>query len=397
MEVYDLFQSQLRAVDAPLVYAQPQHEIIVHFPVTLGTGDTVLFKGYRVQHNNFRGPYKGGLRFDAVCSLDECKALAGWMTIKCALARLPFGGGKGGIKFDPRAYDPDDVVRIARAFCAAIHHYIGSDRDIPAPDVGTNSAIMDAMTKEYNAKSHRRDYGVFTGKSVALGGSQGREDATGMGVKLCIEQYAQSAGMDLKGKTYAVQGFGNVGSAVARLLAPLGMVCVGVGDHTGYLRSTEGFNVHRLADHVKSERGVQGYDNGVECSKDDFFALECDFLIPAALELQLTREIAERVQCKVVVEAANGPTTWDADGVLFERGIPVLPDVLCNSGGVIVSYFEWCQNQQHVAWSAEKVQSLLTERMVEMFKQVSSVSQQRACSYRTAAFHVAMENLAAYA
>lgn len=254
-------------------------------------------KGYRVQHNNFCGPFKGGLRFHEIVYLDECKALAGWMTIKCALQNLPFGGAKGGIKFDPRAYVPMDVEKIAFAFCKAIRPYIGSHIDIPAPDVGTNARIMDIMTDAYNDSLRERDSAVFTGKSVVRGGSEGRAAATGMGVFLNIREYANAKGIDLKGATYIVQGFGNVGSHTAALLAPLGMVCVGIGDHTGYIACEEGFNVHRVGDYVKAHGGVQGYANGVVVDgKDDFFAIECDFVIPAALELQIDDTTATRIR-----------------------------------------------------------------------------------------------------
>tara|TARA_B100000482_G_scaffold187852_1_gene166999 strand:- start:669 stop:1892 length:1224 start_codon:yes stop_codon:yes gene_type:complete len=397
-EVYDLFQSQLKSANAPEEYLQPQNEIIVHFPVTLSSGDRHIFKGYRVQHNNFRGPYKGGLRFDKVVQLDECKALAGWMTIKCALQKLPFGGAKGGIKFNPREYAKKDLIKIARGFCAAIHHYIGSDEDIPAPDVGSNSEIMDAMTKEYNSKSTKRDYGVFTGKSISFGGSQGRESATGMGVKICLEIYAQKKEINLHGKTYILQGFGNVGSAIAQLLSPMGLVCVGVGDHTGYMYSEEGFNIHRLYEHVKKHRGVTGYDHGLSCDKTEFFSKKCNFIIPAALEMQIDEDVAKSVssECIAILEAANGPTNLDADAIFEERLIDVIPDVLCNSGGVVVSYYEWLQNRAYETWPLKKVDYLLTERMKETFNEVDYFSKTNNVTYRKAAFQLAINSLNAY-
>lgn len=346
---------------------QPMREIIVHFQCRLNDGKLHTFKGYRVQHNNLLGPYKGGLRFDGIVHLDECKALAAWMTIKCALQHLPFGGAKGGIKFNPREHIPEDVRRISVGFCEAIHSYIGSQTDIPAPDVGTNSQIMDWMTAAYNRKSIARDMGVFTGKSVQMSGSEGRASATGRGVMICMREYAKMHALNLTGTTFIVQGFGNVGSYAAQLLTMLGMVCVGVGDHTAYLECSEGFNVYKLSEYVKSNRCIQGYGTGDEISKAEFFALKCDFVIPAALELQVTADIAETMQCRAVLKVANGPTTHDADAVLARRGIDIVPDVLCNSGGVVVSYLEWLQNKHHEMWSADRVEQFLDERMTTTY------------------------------
>ena len=238
---------------------------------------------------------------------------------------------------------------------------------------------------------------MFTGKSVDFGGSEGRADATGMGVRVCIEEYAKRQKLNLQGRTYIVQGFGNVGAAVARLLSPLGLVCVGVGDHTGYLTTTEGFNVHRLCEYAREHRGVHGYDHGEECTCEEFFGVECDFVIPAALELQITDTIAESMKCTAIFEAANGPTMYSADQILERRNIPVIPDVLCNSGGVVVSFYEWLQNRSFEHWTLEKVQKMLQERMVNVFAKVVDRSDFLGCSYRKAAYHIAMENIAAYA
>ena len=245
-----LFHSQLSCVegDTAELLKQPMNEIIVHFPVVIN-GKQRIIKGYRVQHSNILGPFKGGLRFHEIVHLDECKALAGWMTIKCALQHIPFGGGKGGIKFDPKSVTEEELKHISKAFTNAIRPYIGSSLDIPAPDVGTNSKIMDWMTAEYNKSNSVKDLAVFTGKSVPCGGSLGRTSATGKGVVICIQEWAKKRNIDLAGKTYIIQGFGNVGSYTAKLLAPLGMVCVGVGDHTGYIMSEEGFNIHKLAEY----------------------------------------------------------------------------------------------------------------------------------------------------
>lgn len=404
--LYTLFQKQLSLVENQMltheesetvkILKQPMNEIIVNFPVKLENGETVVLKGYRIQHNNFRGAFKGGLRFHEIVNLDECKALAGWMTIKCALQELPYGGGKGGIKFNSRDYSKEDLERISREFCNAIHNYIGSDIDIPAPDVGTNSQIMDWMTSEYNIKSAKRDMAVFTGKSVKYGGSHGRSAATGQGVTICIREYAKWKNIDLKGKTYVLQGFGNVGSYTAQLLNTLGMVCVGVGDYSGYLTSTEGFNIHKLSDHAKAHGCIGEYESGLKVSKEEFFQKECEFMIPAALELQITSEIANSLKCKTIVEAANGPTTHDADDVLKQKNIDILPDVLCNSGGVVVSYYEWLQNLRYETWSKEYIEKQLDERMVSTFSKVVSYSETKKCSLREACYVISVENLAGY-
>ena len=401
--LHTLFHSQLDAVDRVLdpdrsktvqVLMEPKNEIIVHFHTTLTDGTTLRLKGYRVQHNNARGPFKGGLRFHEIVHLDECKALAAWMTIKCALQGLPFGGAKGGIKFDPSKYGDEDLKRIAQAFCSAIYNYIGSDVDIPAPDVGTSSKIMDWMTARYNERSPKRDMAVFTGKSVECGGSAGRSSATGRGVMVCVKEYAKWKGMRLEGKTFLLQGFGNVGSYAAMLLSTLGMVCIGVGDHTDYLVSEEGFNLHRLNEHVKAKRCIHGYTHGSSVDKATFFATTCDFLIPAALELQITDDIAQTVQCKAIFEAANGPTTHAADQILASRGIDVVPDVLCNSGGVVVSYYEWIQNMRYEQWTAREIEHQLDERMKQTFARVvDAMRNNNGLSMRTAAFKLAVEKL----
>lgn len=397
--VYELFQSQLEAVNAPKEYLQPQNEIIVNFSVLLESGQKKMFKGYRVQHNNYRGPFKGGLRFDNIVHLNECKALAGWMTIKCALQSLPFGGGKGGIKFDPKSFSQGDIIRISRAFCSAIHNYIGSDRDIPAPDVGSNSVLMDEMTKEYNLKSTKRDYGVFTGKTTSFGGSHGRELATGMGVKICLEKLAEKRNIVLKGKTYIVQGFGNVGCAIANLLCSIGLVCIGAGDHTGYIQNYKGIDIEELTQYTKKYGGVYGFNEYTDCTRETFFSIPADFVIPAALEMQIDDEIALAIdsKCIAVLEAANGPTTIEGDRILRSRNIDVIPDVLCNSGGVVVSYYEWLQNRSYNTWSVDKVNESLRQRMEHTFDQVYCYSQENACSLRNSAFYIALQNLKAYA
>lgn len=400
--LYDLYQQQLKSVmkytqdDMAVTFEilkQPKQEIIVNFPCKLKNGETVIMKGYRVQHNDLLGPFKGGLRFDEIVHLDECKALAAWMTIKCSLQELPFGGAKGGIKFNPRQYTQEDVKTISMNFCDAIHQYIGSSFDIPAPDVGTNSQIMDWMTHAYNKKRVERDMAVFTGKSIEYNGSLGRNAATGKGVMICVREYAKLHDIALKGKTFIVQGFGNVGSFTAQLLTLLGMVCVGVGDHTGYMVCTEGFNIHKLSEYVKAEKHIHGYESGECVTKDEFFAIQCDFVIPAALELQITSEIASKMQCRAIFEAANGPVDTDADNILASKRIDVVPDVLCNSGGVVVSYMEWLQNCRHESWSEEKVDQLLDEKMKAAFSRVYKKSFSLGCTPREAAYLLSVSRI----
>ena len=402
-----LFQNQLDSISKFVesnsdkrntlnILKQPMNEIIVNFPVKLKSGEIEIFKGYRVQHNNFRGPFKGGLRFHEIVYLDECKALAGWMTLKCSLQELPFGGGKGGIKFNPRDYESQDLENISKSFCNAIHSYIGSEVDIPAPDIGTNSVIMDWMVSKYNERSVRRDMAVFTGKSVCCGGSKGRHEATGQGVAICIREYAKFKNISLKGRTYILQGFGNVGSCTAQILNSLGMVCVGVGDHTGYYTCKEGFNIHKLKEYVNEKKCVKDYEAGELKTKEEFFKTTCDFVIPAALELQITRETVENLDCMAIIEAANGPVTDDADMLLGQKNIDVVPDVLCNSGGVIVSYYEWLQNLRYEYWNEEKIKNDLDERMTNTFLKVVELSKANECSLRQACFIIALDNLSCY-
>lgn len=376
--------------------SQPKNEIIVNFPVLLENGETRLFKGYRVQHNNMLGPFKGGLRFNECVYLDECKALAFWMTIKCALQSIPFGGGKGGIKFNPRDYSRENLKRISKTFAQALFPFIGSDIDIPAPDMGTNSQIMDWMMYSYNAMSGNSspDFGVFTGKSVACKGNVARSGATGKGVVVCIKEWAIRKGVNLEGKSYILQGFGNVGAHTAKILHSLGMRLVGVGDHTCYLTNPEGFNEFRLTNHVK-EKGClkEYYPSSKEITREQFFKIKCDIVIPAALELQITRSIARSLNCHLVVEAANGPTSSKADAVLLERGIELIPDILANSGGVIVSYLEWLANKQHTTFDKKFTNDWLEDRMKETFETVYRLSQQHGITLRMASYHVALKKL----
>ncbi|MBM4281844.1 MAG: Glu/Leu/Phe/Val dehydrogenase [Deltaproteobacteria bacterium] len=383
--------------DIAAILSQPKNELIIHFPVRLKSGEVRMFKGYRVQHNNILGPYKGGVRYHQDVYLDECKALASWMTWKCALAKLPYGGGKGGVKFDPRQYDADDLERITRRFTHALGTNIGPEYDIPAPDMGTNSQTMDWMMDTYvniNSSVDRQGLKrVVTGKSIACGGSQGREAATGQGVVYCIQEWAHAKRFNLDGSTLAVQGYGNVGSNAARILSRMGVTLTAVGDHTGYYRNPEGFNPHKLADHVKRQRSLDGYPGGQKISREEFFASEVDIFVPAALELQIGSDEAKEIRAKVVVEGANGPTDTDGDRVLAERGIDIIPDILANSGGVIVSYYEWLQNKRSESWEADEVVSRLERRMRRNYQAVVDKARDLKVDYRTASYAIALERL----
>lgn len=376
-----------------ILIENPNNEIIVNFPVKLNSGELKIFKGYRVQHSNLLGPYKGGLRFHHNVYLDECKALAFWMTIKTALHNIPFGGGKGGIKFNPREYNNEDLKKISIKFSKALANYVGEDIDIPAPDVGTNSKIMDWMTQSYLNTTNTINKGVFTGKSITFGGSEGRTEATGRGLYICLLEWAKRENISLEGKTYILQGFGNVGSNLAILLSKLGMTMIGIGDHTGYYECNEGFNVYKMLQYVKENKSLNNYNIGTNIDKTLFFSIKCDIVIPAALELQIKKEEADIIDCKMILEAANGPVDMEAENILTTKGIAIIPDILANSGGVLVSYYEWLQNRSHNYWSKEKVLEKLDNKMAILFNKVYDLSIAHNYNMRTASYYVAFNKL----
>lgn len=358
------------------ILSKPMNEIIVNFPVTLSDGTLEVFKGYRVQHNNLLGPFKGGIRFFKDVTLDECNALAFWMTMKAALYDLPYGGGKGGVKFNPRDYQSADLKKITQAYIKAIYPYIGPNMDIPAPDLGTNSKIIDWMMEAYQTYTgNTHDYSAFTGKSVSCRGSQGRTAATGLGVVICLQEWATVNNFKFHGTNYILQGFGNVGSNVATFLSQLGSSLIGVGDHTCYLHHQEGFNIYRLQEYVDQKGNLKGYPLGKEITKEQFFAIPCQIIVPAALELQINAEIAATIQATVVVEAANGPIDQAAEQVLLQNNIAVIPDILANSGGIVVSYYEWLQNLRHEYWSEEEVFNRLRHKVKQVFNRVWRATQ----------------------
>jgi glutamate dehydrogenase/leucine dehydrogenase len=380
-----------------LILSQSKNEIIVHFPVRMDNGEIRLFKGYRIQHSNLLGPFKGGLRFHESVSLDDLKALAAMMTWKAALMQIPFGGGKGGIKFNPHTVSKTEMQRISRRFIHSLGNNIGPDYDIPAPDVGTNSQIMawamDTYMNTIGIVNKQSVKGVVTGKPVASGGTLGRDKATGQGVVHCITEWARERSFDLEGSTVIVQGFGNVGSFAGVLLSKLGVSLVAVGDHTGYLYNPEGFNPHKLQDWVQANGSIAGYPNGRSISREEFFATKADIFIPAALENQIGKDEAAALNVKLVAEGANGPCNPEGERVLLDRGIELLPDVLANSGGVTVSYYEWVQNKRSEQWTLEEVDEKLERAMKTAYREVTQFARTRKCDLRIAAYAVALSRL----
>lgn len=379
------------------ILAQPKNEIITNFPVRMDNGKIKMFKGYRVQHNNVLGPYKGGIRYHHEANLDEMKALAAWMTYKSALHEIPFGGGKGGVKVDPRQHSQAELERITRRFTSALGNNIGPEWDIPAPDVGTNGQTMVWMMDTYvnivgqNERNSGR--GVVTGKSIAAGGSYGRAEATGAGVVHCITEWAKDKSFNLDGCHVIIQGFGNVGSYTARLLSQKGAVVVGVGDVGGYLANPEGINPHKLGEHVAKTGSVGGYRGATKITREEFFALEADIFVPAALELELGVPEAKNLKVKMVVEGANGPTYPEAEEILLGKGVDVIPDILCNSGGVIVSYYEWLQNKRSEQWDHADVLARLEKRMKQTYATVRTYVASKKTDWRTASYAVGLERL----
>ena len=379
------------------ILSQPKNEIIVNFPVRLDNGEVRLFKGYRVQHNNLLGPFKGGIRYHPQVSLDDVKALAAMMTWKSALLRLPFGGGKGGIKFDPHSVSRSELQRVTRRFTHALGENIGPEYDIPAPDVGTNSQIMawmmDTFSNMVGSAQKQMVKGVVTGKPVASGGTLGRQKATGQGLVFCVLEWAKEHGFTLEGSTMSVQGFGNVGSNTAVILAKLGVSSVAVGDHTGYMYNPEGFNAHKLQDYVEAHGSIAGYPGGKPITREEFFATKVDIFAPCALENQVVEAEAKSLDVRLVAEGANGPCNPAGERILLDKGVDILPDVLANSGGVTVSYYEWVQNKRSESWSEEEVDARLEVAMKRAYREVSDFARQRKCDLRVAAYAIALQRI----
>ncbi len=387
------------APEVRTILSSPACEIGVNFPVKMDDGRVEMFSGYRVQHNNVLGPFKGGIRYHPDVSLDEVRALAAWMTIKCALVDIPFGGGKGGVQVDPSTLSRRELERMTRRFVYALGANIGPGYDVPAPDVNTDARTMAWIVDTYAAtlppQERFRALGVVTGKPVSAGGSVGREKATGQGVVDLIEMWAADQRCKVADLSYTVQGFGKVGSWAARILKDKGAKLLAVQDATGAIKAytSAGLDADVLAEHVKKTGGVAGFAGAQATSREAFFATQADVFIPAALENQVTDETARLLQVRLVAEGANGPTTTEGDAVLRERHIAVLPDVLCNAGGVIVSYFEWLQNRSGAAWNAAEVDQRLREILERAYARVKQMAADKSLDWRDAAYAVALRRI----
>ena len=368
---------------------RPKRALIVDVPIEMDNGTIAHFEGYRVQHNVSRGPGKGGVRFHQDVTLSEVMALSAWMSVKNAAVNVPYGGAKGGIRVDPRTLSRAELERLTRRYTSEIGIIIGPNKDIPAPDVNTNEKVMAWMMDTYSMNTGSTATGVVTGKPVDLGGSLGRREATGRGVFTIGVEAAQQIGLPIAGARVAVQGFGNVGGVAGKLFAEAGALVVAVQDHTGGVANDKGLNVPKLLEHVAKTGGVAGFKGGDSLTPSEFWSYKCDILIPAALEGQLSKANAPKVRAKMVIEGANGPTTPEADDILQDKGILVVPDVIANAGGVTVSYFEWVQDFSSFFWSEEEINQRLVRIMKEAFAGVWNTAQQHKVSLRTAAFIVA--------
>jgi glutamate dehydrogenase (NAD(P)+) len=376
------------------VLTNPKRQIAVSCPVQMDNGEIEVFTGYRVQYNIALGPAKGGIRFHPDVTLDEVTALAAWMTWKCAVAQLPFGGGKGGIVCDPTRMSRRELEALTRRYVAELVDAIGPDKDIPAPDVNTNEQVMAWVMDTYSMHVGATATAVVTGKPVILGGSAGRREATGRGVGIAAREAARYVGFELKGARVAIQGFGSVGTVTARVLGEMGATVVAVTDWRGGVYDERGIDIDALEDHVHQHMTVDGFPAGRPLSNDDLFRLDVDVLVPAALENQITMRNAGEVRARLIVEAANGPTTPDAHRLLHERGVFIVPDILANAGGVTVSYFEWVQDRHGYFWPEQEVNDRLEAKMTAAFDSVLRTALKYRVDMRTAAYIVAIDRVA---
>lgn len=389
--------AQYLDLDAGLVsvLAQPKRQLIVHFPVVLDNGQVEVFEGYRVQHNVSRGPSKGGIRYHPDVDLEETTALAMWMTWKCAVVNIPYGGAKGGVRVNTKRYSMRELEKLTRRYVSEINLVIGERNDIPAPDIGTNAQVMAWIMDTVSMEAGYTIPGVVTGKPVELGGSEGRVEATGRGVIVCAEEAANRMNMSLDESSIVVQGFGNVGSVAAKLAQSEGARIVGVSDATGAIYNPKGLPINELY-HRYSHRegGIREYKDCEHISNEELLQLPCDILIPAAISGQITGDNADKIQAKIIVEGANGPTTPDADNILSDKGILVVPDILANAGGVVVSYFEWVQDLQNYFWEEDEVNRRLTRILRSSYADVERMMHTHKTDMRTAAMIIGVKRVA---
>ena len=395
VEQFDAAASKL-GVD-PNVAARlrrPERALIVSVPTRMDDGRVHVFTGYRVQHNDVLGPFKGGVRYHPAVTLGEVSALAMWMTWKCSLVGLPLGGAKGGIACDPATLSRNELQSMTRRFTAEIINFIGPEVDVPAPDMGTNEQVMAWIMDTYSQHKGHAVPEIVTGKPVAIGGTLGRRDATGRGVIYTIMEAAKHLNLDLTKSTAVVQGFGNVGSVAAKELAKIGVKIVGVSDRTGGFFEPKGLPIEKLLEVADQNHSLERCPYGDKISNNELLELKCDILVPAALEMQITEVNAPRLQCRILAEGANGPTTPQADAILRNKGVFLIPDILTNAGGVVVSYFEWVQDLQNFFWTEDEVNSKLRDVLVRAFHQVLDMSQKHSVDMRMAALMIGIDRVA---
>lgn len=373
---------------------RPDRAMIVSVPTRMDDGSVHVFTGYRVQHNDVLGPFKGGIRYNPAVNLGEVSALAMWMTWKCSLVGLPLGGAKGGIACDPAELSRHELQSMTRRFTAEIINVIGPDVDVPAPDMGTNEQVMAWIMDTYSQHKGHAVPEVVTGKPVAIGGTLGRREATGRGVVYMIIEAARQLNMDLSKCAAVVQGFGNVGSVAVKELANIGVKIIGVSDRTGGFYDPKGLPVDKLLEVAEKNHSLEGCPYGEKIGNEELLELKCDVLVPAALEMQITQANAARVQCRILAEGANGPTTPEADAILMEKEIFLIPDILANAGGVVVSYFEWVQDLQNFFWTEDEVHKKLRQILVKAFHEVLDMSRNHGGDMRMAALMIGIERVA---
>jgi len=377
------------------VLARPKRAVIVNFPVLMDSGEVEVFEGYRVQHNQSRGPTKGGIRFHPDVDLGETTALAMWMTWKCAVVNIPYGGAKGGVKCNVKELSQRELEKLTRRFTTEINIVIGDHSDIPAPDIGTNAKVMGWIMDTYSMQAGYTVPGVVTGKPIELGGSEGRVEATGRGVIVCATEACHSSNLNFEGSEIVVQGFGNVGSVAARLAEQQGAKVIGISDTSGAIFNKNGLPIQELYDKYSGvEGGIQNYKECDKITNEELLALQCDILIPAAIQAQITEANADKVKAKIVVEGANGPTTLEADKILHDKGILVVPDILANAGGVVCSYFEWVQDLQNFFWEEDQVNDRLGRIMKNAYGPVAHTMREHNTDMRTAAMIIGVKRVA---